>query len=158
MNTRSLSVNLLPGSSGFSDANSSGNLALVYYENPTGSISLLLQRSNSSGMIQWLDISSSKSQSLPGEFRNAPFLNSVNSEWESHTLYGSVPNNTFNAPFTSGVNFTSAPSSGGSWIGGVFYTPLNTSFSINSYAVGPSQPGNFSAGMHLTSRIPNGCS
>ena len=121
VDTRSLSVNSI---SSFLP-NTTTNLALLYYENPNGKLSALLQRQDIE-QVRWIDITSQASESE------------------------SEANITFSTPFTSGTNFSSSPG-----IGALFYTPdtqllnggppdsggsvLQTSFSI-----GPSGPGNFS--------------
>ncbi|CAD6586035.1 MAG: hypothetical protein ASARMPREDX12_002178 [Alectoria sarmentosa] len=97
--------------------NSTTNLALLYYESPTGKPSALVQRIIPSsiegqGQIKWVDISSQESQSLPDDFRNVPEPDQL-----SFTLYESDTNATFSTPFTSATNFTDSA------IGALFYSP-----------------------------------
>ena len=88
MDTRSLSISLIPDASNSSDLNASKNsttnVALLYYENPNGKVSALLHRhlelfaegsaAGSSSQEQWIDITSQESKALAKEFRNAPGL------------------------------------------------------------------------------------
>ena len=96
VNTRSLSYCLL--SDTVLSSNSKLNLALLFYENPTGKISALLQRGNSleNGATEWTDITSQGSRSLPDAFRNGPGPDNNNSK----TLYESDTSATFGTPFT----------------------------------------------------------
>lgn len=158
MDTRSLFIT----STGYgsSDANSTTNSALLYYENPTGNVSALLQRfspqSNEYSKVeqaQWIDITSQKSKSLPDEFDNVPHSN------HSNTLYESSPWAGFSTPFTGGAYFSDTS------IGAVFYQP-NVSLAsdgppesgglivFTNYTVGPSGPGSFNTGMHCASSYP----
>ncbi|KAM0802654.1 hypothetical protein BDR22DRAFT_843688 [Usnea florida] len=112
VNTRSLSFNPLPETTA---GNSTTNAALLYYENPTGKPSALLQRisqQSSGDQVQWVDISSQESKSLPGDFRNVPGPQQL-----SFTLYESDTNATFSTPFTSAINFSDSA------IGALFYSP-----------------------------------
>ena len=149
MDTRSLSFNPLTKTV---TGNSTTNLALLYYESPTGKPSALVQRIIPSsiegqGQIKWVDISSQESQSLPDDFRNVPEPDQL-----SFTLYESDTNATFSTPFTSATNFTDSA------IGALFYSP-NVSLVnggpivINGYEIDgdSSNPSHFSGGMHCAS-------
>ena len=128
--------------------NSTINLALLYYENPTGKASALVQRAfQQSSEIQWVDISSQESKSLPDDFRNSPGPGQL-----SFTLYESDTNATFSTPFTSATNFTESA------IGALFYSP-NVSL-VNGGPIvvtgyendgGLSNPSRFDGGMHCAS-------
>ena len=148
MDTRSLSYNPLPETT---TGNSTTNLALLYYENPSGNPSALVQRvyqsSPGEGQILWVDISSQESKSLPDEFRNVPGPHQL-----SHTLYESNTNATFSTPFTSAINFTDSA------IGALFYSPnvllddggpiVVTGYDIDG---DHSNPSYFRGGMHCAS-------
>ena len=147
MTTRSLSVaktgRYLNSSLDIAD------LALLYYENPTGKVTALCQDSYSavpgsgdSSIIQeWIDVTSQESKSLPAIFRN----NSTSAaDGNSKTLDESFMSNiyTLSAPFTcQTVNGTQQPG-----LDAFFYS-LNASyfrFQSNSYLTGSSGPGMFS--------------
>ena len=124
------------------------DLALLYYENPNGKASVLVMRGSLlQSNIQWFDISSQESISLPEGFRNAPGYDQT-----SFTLYESDTNALFSTPFTSAANFTD------SRIGALFYSP-NVSLENGGPIVvigydmndSPSKPGAFSAGTHCAS-------
>ena len=142
VDTRSLSITSTGRSS---DTGFLTDSALLYYENPTGGVSALLQHGH-----EWVDVTSQGSQSLPDEFRNAPGFNS------SKTLYNSEDVNAIlSPPFTSGANWT------GYFIGALFYSPPNASSvkgvsgdSIVSagYEISPSGPGNFSTPGNFSAR------
>ena len=150
MDTRSLSFNPLTATGEI--GNSTTNIALLYYENPTGKPSALVQRASQQspgeGQIQWVDISSQESKSLPDDFRNIP-----GPHQRSFTLYESDTNATFSTPFTSATNFT------GSAVGALFYSPnvslvnggpiVVTGYDIDGGRSNPSQF--FSGGMHCAS-------
>ena len=147
--------------------NSTINSAILYYENPTGNVSALLQRTTSQSYPnilngrgsseEWIDIISQKSKSLPDEFRNTPGRNFSNYLY-SNTLYESDVNVTYNTPFTSGANFS------GWSVEAFIYSPSNTllvegalvsgSFLQIGYIVGANGTGNFSLGMHIDSSYP----
>lgn len=159
--TRSLSIT----STGYgsSDIKSTTNSALLYYENPTGNVSALLQRFSPQDpqysqysqveQAQWIDITSQKSKSLPDEFRNVPHSN------HSNTLYETSPWGGFGTPFTGGAYFSNIS------IGAVIYQPHVSWGSdgppesgglivFTNYTVGPSGPGGFEGGMHCASSYP----
>ena len=161
MNTRSLSITSVNNTV----INSTTNSALLYYENPTGNVSALLQRISPQPTqilemlnAQWIDISSQESKSLPDEFRNVPGFNF------SNTLYESYTNAKFSIPFTSGLDFSGSPT-----IGALFYSPptnasrfrlhdgslVSASTIVTAdYQIGPTGPGNFSAGMYCAGLYP----
>ena len=153
--TRSLSIT--PLGNGSSDTNSTTNLALLYYENPTGNASALLQRiSPRSALTQWVDITSQESQLLPGEFRNTGPMTNMDL---SHTLYESDNINAiFSTPFTRVANFTGIlseddigvqPGMGAlSPVGALSYSPPNASLVSIVYNAVLGGPGNFRTGMH----------
>ena len=89
-NTRSLSFCLLNGTT------LNGNPALLFYENPTGKISALLQHNNGTGYSDWIDITSQGSRSLPEAFHHGFDRNSG----LSPTLYEAGTDATFSTPFT----------------------------------------------------------
>lgn len=123
------------------------NLALLYYENPSGNMSVLLQRKTSMrpGWHPWFNITSQKSQSLPADFRNSPDESDY-----GHTIYEADANTIYSAPFTSRINFTREDSA----ITALSYAPRNASVVAWSYLIGPSQNGNISGGMHWVSSYP----
>ena len=94
VNTRSLSVCLLNET--ILSTNSALNLALLFYENPTGKISALLQRAKRPGATEWIDITSQGSKSLPDAFHRGPNLNSG----LDPTLYQTDSDVTYSTPFT----------------------------------------------------------
>lgn len=130
--TRSLSVAptdiLLPLNSA-----DSTNATLLYYENPSGNVSALLQQGK-----QWVDITSQDSKSLPHEFRN------TNTTSESHTLYESANVGMPRIPFACGANWSTDQA-----IGAIFYSPNASEFleglrfTGNHYRSGSSGPGTF---------------
>ena len=133
MDTRSLSFCSLNVTG--PESNSTLDLALLFYENPNGSISALLQRDIGSvgGGSEWIDITSQGSISLPGAFRIAPGhdLDSV-----SPTLYESITNVSFNTPFTctaeigrSTVNVLFYSSNNGNPLNGIYYEPQPSEYS-----------------------------
>ena len=133
IDTRSLSVGLITGSNPTNaSANTITNLALLYYENPSGNVSVLLQRRNITE-YQWFDISSQSSQSLPDGFRNN------DNEDGSHTLCETSAYTIFAPPFTSQGNYS------------ISYAPRNASFVRIGYNSGPIGPGIFSTSMHCIS-------
>ena len=136
VDTRSLSFCLL--SKNEIGDNSTLESALLFYENPTGKISALLQRMHLSvdtiPKIEWIDITSQASKSLPDAFREGP--SSINS---SSTLYESDSHATFSAPFTCTVN------SSGSAAQLVFYSP-NAKDPIASVHYSSDGSGNYSFG------------
>lgn len=95
-----------------------GSIALLYYENPAGNVTVLLQyipkptepSSNelNEQQYEWADISSQESISLPAGYINNPGMNG------SYTLYESLPGFKFSAPFGHsqdiGTLFFSSPS------------------------------------------------
>ena len=157
MGTRSLSVtttNVFPANSGIaanttasgSDTNST-TVYLLFYENPTGEVSALLQRVSSiinPAATQWVDITSQEVSSLPDGFHDR------RGDLYSHTLHESVANAEFNAPFASRANLDAHPAAPDRQppFGFLFYSRLNASagtlFGVN-ITIGPSGPGNFSA-------------
>lgn len=168
VNTRSLSITSIPGELLFANStfkNSTINSAILYYENPTGNVSALLQRTTSRSYPKlfngggshenWVDITSQESKSLPSEFRNYPGMNSSDNQY-SKTLYESDTNVTYSAPFTSGANYSTWP------VGTLFYSRSNGSqlgellvsggsIVFSGYLVGTSGTGNFSEGMNCVS-------
>ena len=108
--TRSLSVakrgTFLNSSFGIAD------LALLYYENPTGKVSALCQESyytdqdlDDSGITQeWIDITSQESKSLPDVFRNA-----ATSAADAPTSIIDVTSKTLDESFISSIFALSAP-------------------------------------------------
>ncbi|CAD6587164.1 MAG: hypothetical protein ASARMPREDX12_002766 [Alectoria sarmentosa] len=154
VNTRSLSV----AQTGFVPANETStgkNLALLYYENPTGKVSALSQEivlravtgleagesvDGESVSSQWVDITSQESRSLPGYYRNTP---GSTAGGYSKTLDESLDSNIFtlSTPFTCGVN-----SSNDFAVDAIFYSTnaSNSEISYNAYTTGPSGAGNFS--------------
>ena len=162
--TRTLSIASVPGSDVDSDPsinNSTQNLAILYYENPAGNVSALLQRMvwtyNSSGVndvvqrqSQWLDITSQSSKSLPSDFLNVVDTEDSHTLWESAEVYGR--HTTLSTPFTSRANFSHVfPSPGTYDMGVVFYAPDNGSFGFESYDIGLQGPGNYSGCMCFVS-------
>ena len=116
----------------------STNLALLYYENPGGNVSALLQQRD-----RWVDITSQDSKSLPQEFRNTPASLQTS---DGYTLDDSAYDGTLSTPFACGANW-SFPGA----IGAIFYTPNlsfpNTTFPEGfteiPYRIGSSGPGTF---------------
>ena len=100
VNTRSLSITSI--GNGSSSTNFTTDSALLYYENPDGNMSALLQRGDPLYQAQWINITSQGSESLPDEFRNNQ---SSTVYLTSATLYESDTNATFNTPFISGADF-----------------------------------------------------
>ena len=155
MNTRSLSV-ANTGNFINTSLEDLADLALLYYENPTGNVSALCQVSydvnkgswNESNVQRWIDITTQESKSLPDVFRNAPSSAAAS---ESKTLDESLAlkNFTLSAPFTSQITRFQQPG-----IRAFFYSPASIfgHFPINMYLTGPSGPGNFSPSM-----VPYSC-
>ena len=124
------------------------NLAILYYENPAGNVSALLQRlvwinssSGPSAEYQWHDITSQSSKSLPSDFLN------VNPEishtlWEATELFGS--HTRLSTPFTSRANFSDT----------LFYAPDNGSLVFDDFLIGLQGPGNYSGCMRSVSSHP----
>ena len=159
VDTRSLSVTSVPGSRAYiRNTNSSGNLALLYYENSAGNVSALLQRSDptESGVgVQWYDITSQSSQSLPGDFHNSP------SDPTSHTLYESRADITFGTPFASMANHSevataTAPdmSPGLLPLGALFVAPGGDMTWSETYFIGLNGSGSYGSRMHSASLYP----
>lgn len=160
VDTRSLSVSMFPDANTSSNldpnGNSSANVALLYYEKPNGKVSALLHRSilfYSPFQDQWLDITSQESKDLSHEFRNTPGFNYSDSNAASHTLYEADPNTVYSTPFSRAADYGSSP-------GALFHSssvPVDSSFgdsfSVVTYDIGLSGPGNFSfiQGMHYAS-------
>ena len=153
MNTRSLSV-----TTSITNGSDSNSTSLLYYENPTGKVSALLQHISPPGpdpamssISSWVDITSQAVRSLPDEFRKAP-SSDIAAPSNSNTLYESQPNATFSPPFTS---YPLSMSGSQLQCIALFYSPLNDSletggppgsgifFAIH-YNIGTSGPGNFS--------------
>ena len=132
---------------------STGNLALLYYENPGGNVSALLQpsvwiNSSTAGGLesQWLDITSQSSKSLPSEFHNVdPDVS--HTFWEEATNNACCGGHRISTPFTS-VNF-----SGGS-TDALFYAPDSGLLVSYIYLIGLQGPGNFSWCMRSVSSHP----
>ena len=147
VDTRSLSVTLVNRSETIPFADSlNGNIALLYYENPTGNVSALLQRSvwtRYEQSFQWLDITSQSNQSLPGEFRNVP-NSSVSNYGSSHTLHESLANTRLGTPFTSGANFVDSGVGNRSSLGMRFNAPSNDSLVYVQYDLGLTGSGTYS--------------
>lgn len=174
MDTRSLSIALLPranDSSNLNNENSTTNTALLYYENPNGKVSALLYRlptvltetpdGGRYPLDQWIDITSQESKALPNEFRNAPGFNYSNSfdalsGFEnvtfSHTLYEADPIAVYSTPFCSTPNYAGVyVGYEEAWFYSPFYLPLNAitplagdSFFAASYWIGLNGSGNYS--------------
>ena len=138
VNTRSLSVAQL----GIVSPNEHSTAALLYYENPTGKVSVLSAISAPNGTSEdgWVDITSQESKSLPESFRNTPGSTAGGS---SKTLDESLDSSVFtlSAPFTCASN--------GSTIKAIFYSKNATDPKIhyNNYTTGPIA-GSFSQSMH----------
>lgn len=100
--------------------NSNITNTILYYENPTGQVSALIQRFSPTYGVKWIDVTSQNSQSLPSDLRKNrdPSI--------SNTLYESVFNDTFSPPFTTrnGNPFSRA----------LFYSPLNDCIFDTVYA------------------------
>ena len=143
--TRSLSVNLLSGKDESSSTNSTLNLALIYYETPTGKVSALLQRSTG-----WVNITSQTSHSLPDEIHNPTVF------FGSRTLYNneSDPNSLFTPPFISVGNYSESTTGEIAGIGAFLYSPHYASIFSDGYQVGQSGYGNFSLGMRHRASSP----
>ena len=163
--TRSLSIVGSPLGSGLNwDMVSLNNLdrSLLYYEDPTGKISVLSHQAvgneknrtlKASPTAEWVNLTSQESKSLPDEFRNTP------ASIDSKTLYESlVPNTTLRAPFTCGANWSVI---GGDVlsVGALFYSPqLNASnpqFAIECYFMGAGDSaGNFTTMIRDCTKSP----
>lgn len=115
VDTRSLSVATVSTFDQLIDTNSTTtNLVILYYENPTGKVSALIQRfspNDSVNTVKWIDVTSQNSQSLPSDLRKDPDPSL------SNTLYESLFNDTFSPPFTTrnGTDISQA----------LFYSPLH---------------------------------
>lgn len=144
MDTRSLSFNSLNETF---TGNSTISSALLYYENPTGNISALLQRTNAQDQSQWVDITPQGSKSLPTYIGT------------SFTFYELGNNATFSTPFTSAANFA------GNTITALFYSPnispknggpviLTSGYNAVAEQVDPGGPGYLLSGMHCVSAYP----
>lgn len=127
----------------------------MYYETPTGKVSVLLQRTSHSTGSAWFNITSQTSQSLPDAFRNPAV------SFQSRTLYRdeSDTESLLTAPFTSRVNGNFSKSITGRTIaiGAVFHLP-RYGLVPNEYDIGLSGYGNFSIGMRCRYSSPNSCS
>ena len=146
--TRSLSVNLLSAQNESSSVNSTQNLALLYYETPTGKVSALLERSTETVLqSEWVKITSQTSQSLPDEIRNP------NVFFESRTLYSDESDieTLFTPPFTSAVNSSESATGRIATIEALLYSPHYASIVPDGYQIGQSGYGNFSLGMRYRS-------
>lgn len=132
----------------FANETSTGrDLALLYYENPTGKVSALSQEvvqiaviGDDSMNTEWVDITSQEGKSLPDYYRNTP---GSTAGGYSKTLDESLDSNnyTLSAPFTCGTNL-----SNGFAIDAIF-SSANDLYSIiqsNAYTTGPGGAGNFS--------------
>ena len=153
LNTRSLSVASTGTTSPLNASVNSTNLALLYYENPSGNVSALLQQGD-----RWVDITSQYSKSLPPEFRNSASLKTQG----GYTLYESGNFGTLNTPFACGANWTSIGA-----IGAIFYSPnasisdssssIDLRFTGNDYRSGSGGPGTFAPCMNYTPHTPYHC-
>lgn len=136
--------------------------SLLYYEDPTGRISVLSQQAvgneknrtfEKSPTAEWFDLTSQKSKSLPDIFRNTP------ASIASKTLYESLgTNTTLRAPFTCGANWTVVDEDTIS-VGALFYSPQpnasNSQFAIQIYTMGPGDSaGNFTRGFGDCTKPP----
>ena len=121
MDTRSLSVASLE------TVNQSITLAILFYENPIGQVSALVQIFTSAGIPKWFDITSQSSQSLPGDLRKNPDPDF------SNTLYESALNDTFSPPFTTGI--ADHYGSFEAVLRARFYSPLHVSIFKTDYYV-----------------------
>ena len=150
VNTRSLVI--IPLSESVVPNSSYINQAILYYENPNGDVSALLQR-RVSAEYQWVDMTSQESQSLPHDCRNLP------NNGSSHTLYESE-GAAISTPFTpswAGTNpsadkighstratvYTSANSTS-AW----FYSPEMEHFVVKEYDVLSTGCGDFILSIH----------
>lgn len=123
VDTRSLSFCSLPGTGPTN--NTYLNLGLLLYENPTGKVSALLQRVQKptdelgpEPAIEWIDITSLESRSLPDDLRSDPDDNGATTTlYESGVNYTPSEDYTFSAPFTSAANYFASA------IGALFATP-----------------------------------
>ena len=144
--TRTLSITSVPGSTDTTLDTENQNLAILYYENPAGNVSALLQRlvwinsskggqEGSQAEYQWHDITSQSSKSLPSDFLNVnPKIS--HTLWEATELLGGHIR--LSTPFTSMANF-----SGGD-MGALFYAPDNGSIVSEGYSIGLQGPSNYS--------------
>ena len=151
MTTRSLSVAKTGRSlNSFNSSPGIADLALLYYENPTGKVSALCQESyyadRGEGIQEWIDITSQDSKSLPSEFRNAPDSASGDN---SKTLDESLVPNIFalSAPFASQAENETQ----GSGIEANFFSPNASSFEFqyNIYSASLSDAGSFIQRKHF---------
>ena len=136
------------------NSNSTENTALLYYENPVGNVSALLQRTfmtwhdssaGDAGQLEfnWLDITSQSDKSLPSDFLNTdPDI--------SHTLWESGASTRFGTPFTSRVNFSqSSMSPDFVCLGALFYAPDSGMLVADSYSIRAEGSGIYSGCMRL---------
>lgn len=154
VNTRSLVITTL--SEPFDPNSSYINQAILYYENPNGNISALLQRGVSArteAEYQWVDITNQESQSLPHDCRNGPNSRSSHTLYESEGAAVSTPFTTSwlgtnpsadkiglstRATFYTSANATSA------W----FYSPEKEQFVLTNYYVLSTGCGIFTLSIH----------
>lgn len=104
-------------------------------------ISALLQRDNrpQNGIIEWIDITSQGSKSLPDDFHIAPGLHHI----DSPTLYESDTNVTFTTPFTCTTDL------GENLVHLLFYSPNFTdSITCIEYLSNSSGDSGFGRGMY----------
>lgn len=151
MNTRSLSVAKVE--TVLANETSTGrDLALLYYENPTGKVSALTQEigveaneGDESTNPKWFDITSQEGKSPSDYYRNTP---GSTAGGYSKTLDESLDSNNFtlSAPFTCGTDL-----SNGFAIDAIFYSAnaLNFEIQSNIYTTGPGGAGNFSQSKHF---------
>ena len=122
--------------------------SLLYYEDPTGKVVALSQQDVGAAenqTIEWINVTSQESESLPDAFHNTPG-STAGGLLYSKTLYESLgTNTTLSIPFICGANWSGAS------VGAVFYSPrLDSSnatefqFVIESYKNGAVDSGNFS--------------
>ena len=141
--TRSLSTCLLPGVDSHNTSNI--NFAFLFYENSTGQVSALLQHQpNGTSPVQWIDITSQESRSLPDEFKQRD----SDSDVGSTTLYESQSGVRLSTPFTCAANFSQNS------MGALFHSP-NTGFVEVIYTVDSTNgPPYFFSGMSCASSYP----
>ena len=152
VNSRSLSV----AQTRTESYNETSTGTLLYYENPNGKVSALSEnfvfnRTNGYEMvdpnwddIDWVDITSQESKSLPESYRNTP---GPTAGGYSKTLDESLDSSVFtlSGPFTCGAN-----SSNGFAIDAIFYSTnaIDPEIQSNTFTFGPIA-GNFSQSMHF---------
>ena len=121
-------------------------------------MSALLQHVNETdtqwSLVQWFDITSQNEHHgiFPDSPRVDEFSNAPNDF--SHTLYESITNTTFSAPFTCKANFLRLSKGGSTSTGALFYSPGNASLVADFFDIGPSGPGNYSGCMHWAFSYP----